>query len=284
MAKLAAVSLLLVGSSVSLAGAAPADRIVSTEVEGTQLKVRLESGRLLVERGAGRRCLGSRLAGGTTRARSHRASRRKTRTTRTGIFFCIGCWSRKRRKIGSIFAAPMHRAHAGRFPLRGQWDDEGRRISESGFTLICASGAIGKCVRFGYKPWKTTKDGDLARGLSRRLRKGGARRLLRQPGNHPRRSADRYLRCARDSAPGCDKAPRQCRSRRRFRSRGRVRRAHARSGERDARCPAGGVPAPCGSPRTASLCRKRCGRGPLRHANDLHPLALDGGVEPPQVH
>ncbi|MBY3465736.1 hypothetical protein HFN80_17260 [Rhizobium laguerreae] len=45
------------------------------------------------------------------------------------------------------------------FPLKGQWDPEGRMISKSGFTLTCSAGAQGKCVRFGYKPWKTLADG-----------------------------------------------------------------------------------------------------------------------------
>ncbi|ANM21850.1 MULTISPECIES: ADYC domain-containing protein [unclassified Rhizobium] len=49
------------------------------------------------------------------------------------------------------------------FPLKGQWDSEGKMISQSGFTLTCSAGAQGKCVRFGYKPWKTLSDGtDLA--------------------------------------------------------------------------------------------------------------------------
>lgn len=45
------------------------------------------------------------------------------------------------------------------FPLKGQWDSEGQLISHSGFTLTCSAGAQGKCVRFGYKPWKTLADG-----------------------------------------------------------------------------------------------------------------------------
>jgi hypothetical protein len=45
------------------------------------------------------------------------------------------------------------------FPLRGQWDPEGQHISDAGFTLTCADGAQGKCVRFGYKPWKTLGNG-----------------------------------------------------------------------------------------------------------------------------
>jgi hypothetical protein len=45
------------------------------------------------------------------------------------------------------------------FPLRGQWDRNGRRISDEGFTLTCAADAQGKCVRFGYKPWKIDPSG-----------------------------------------------------------------------------------------------------------------------------
>ena len=40
------------------------------------------------------------------------------------------------------------------FPLAGQWTPDGRHLRElSAFTITCASGAIGKCVRLGYRPW-----------------------------------------------------------------------------------------------------------------------------------
>lgn len=45
------------------------------------------------------------------------------------------------------------------FPLRGQWDGEGYVLSDQGFTLTCGDGSMGKCVRWGYKPWKTLADG-----------------------------------------------------------------------------------------------------------------------------
>ncbi len=45
------------------------------------------------------------------------------------------------------------------FPLRGQWDREGRHLTDAGFTLTCTAGALGKCVRFGYKPWKILPGG-----------------------------------------------------------------------------------------------------------------------------
>jgi hypothetical protein len=54
---------------------------------------------------------------------------------------------------------PDARGERWAFPLKGQWDAEGRRISDKGFTLTCSAGAQGKCVRFGYKPWKYTPSG-----------------------------------------------------------------------------------------------------------------------------
>lgn len=45
------------------------------------------------------------------------------------------------------------------FPVQGQWDREGTHVSNRGYTLTCGDGAQGKCIRFGYKPWKTLQDG-----------------------------------------------------------------------------------------------------------------------------
>jgi hypothetical protein len=54
---------------------------------------------------------------------------------------------------------PDQQGNRWAFPLRGQWDANGLHISDEGFTLTCATGAQGKCVRFGYKPWKTLPNG-----------------------------------------------------------------------------------------------------------------------------
>lgn len=40
------------------------------------------------------------------------------------------------------------------FPLTGSWKAGRHLRGSAGFTVTCASGAIGKCVRFGYKPWR----------------------------------------------------------------------------------------------------------------------------------
>jgi hypothetical protein len=47
------------------------------------------------------------------------------------------------------------------FPLAGRSTVDGR-MDETGpdaFELVCTSGAQGKCVRFGYRPWEKTPDG-----------------------------------------------------------------------------------------------------------------------------
>jgi len=45
------------------------------------------------------------------------------------------------------------------FPLAGTWTATGEHVAEPGrFAITCTAGAIGKCVRFGYKPWATGPD------------------------------------------------------------------------------------------------------------------------------
>ncbi len=46
------------------------------------------------------------------------------------------------------------------FPLKGTWTSAGDHLpSGPGFSLTCTSGALGKCVRMGYKPWATAGSG-----------------------------------------------------------------------------------------------------------------------------
>jgi hypothetical protein len=48
-------------------------------------------------------------------------------------------------------------------PLHGSWDASRDHVpSATAITFACTSGAIGKCVRFGYKPWKTVGGVSLA--------------------------------------------------------------------------------------------------------------------------
>lgn len=54
---------------------------------------------------------------------------------------------------------PDWRGERWGFPVRGRWDHDGRHVSNDGYTLTCADGAQGKCIRFGYKPWKSLPNG-----------------------------------------------------------------------------------------------------------------------------
>lgn len=43
-------------------------------------------------------------------------------------------------------------------PLTGSWDETGKHTESSDIiTFGCTNGVLAKCVRFGYKPWKTVK-------------------------------------------------------------------------------------------------------------------------------
>jgi hypothetical protein len=57
------------------------------------------------------------------------------------------------------FCQPGPDGIAMAFPLAGTWTASGRHEDQPTFILTCTAGAIGKCVRFGYKPWKTTPEG-----------------------------------------------------------------------------------------------------------------------------
>lgn len=50
--------------------------------------------------------------------------------------------------------------HRAGFPLAARWDAHGRFHADAQhFSLSCTSGAEAKCVRYGYKFWKTAPDG-----------------------------------------------------------------------------------------------------------------------------
>lgn len=60
------------------------------------------------------------------------------------------------------------------FPLSGTWTASGEHVpSEHAFSMTCTSGVNAKCVRMGYKPWKS-RDGtslwDLHQACTRMLR------------------------------------------------------------------------------------------------------------------
>jgi hypothetical protein len=155
MATLLVLFILIIGLS---ARGAEADGIVSTEVEGTQLKVSLASGRRLWSPVLVGAVLNLGLPDGTTgRVRIEQVE--KDPQDPDGDVFLHRLLVAQSPTDWADLCGPDASGARWAFPLRGQWNNEGQRTSESGFTLICASGAIGKCVRMGYKPWKTTTEG-----------------------------------------------------------------------------------------------------------------------------
>src|SRR4051794_6533000 len=154
MLKLAAVLFIF----CLLAGGARADAIASTDVAGTQFRVSLISGRLLDSSALVGAVLNLALPEGTTgHVRIEQVE--KDSKDPDGDIFLHRLLVAEAPTNWVDLCSPDVSGGRWAFPLRGQWNNEGQRTSESGFTLICASGAIGKCVRFGYKPWKTSSVG-----------------------------------------------------------------------------------------------------------------------------
>jgi hypothetical protein len=61
------------------------------------------------------------------------------------------------------YCSPDKKGRRTAIPLAGSWDASGAWSAGDGaLTFACTSGAIGKCVRFGYKPWKTVEGRSLA--------------------------------------------------------------------------------------------------------------------------
>ena len=54
------------------------------------------------------------------------------------------------------YCLPDMEGRSAAIPLQGSWTAQGEFQPGTGrVTFACTSGAIGKCIRFGYKPWKT---------------------------------------------------------------------------------------------------------------------------------
>ena len=58
------------------------------------------------------------------------------------------------------FCAPDPAGERWAFPLIGTWTASGEHLpTPNEFNFVCSAGAIGKCIRLGYKPWKMLSDG-----------------------------------------------------------------------------------------------------------------------------
>jgi hypothetical protein len=58
--------------------------------------------------------------------------------------------------VWNSYCLPDAEGKSRAIPVRGSWRTDGSLDgAEDAVTFACTSGAIGKCIRFGYKPWKT---------------------------------------------------------------------------------------------------------------------------------
>jgi ADYC domain len=156
--------LLVISASVALLSAAAygrdvPDRIVSIVVDGTAFRVSLASGKSLS---------GADLTGAILSLDQPAHAPLKVlvqsvevdpmdpdRETLLYHLLAVDAQTGHRKEL----CDPDAQGQRWAFPLRGQWDTEGRHLSNVGYTLTCADGAQGKCVRFGYKPWKVLPNG-----------------------------------------------------------------------------------------------------------------------------
>ena len=142
-------------------GQAMSDQIAGVQVDGTVLRIRFASGHVM----SGRDLTGATLS--FLQAGPFPPLKVKVESVETDpldpdhetLLYHLLAVDTETGRTGEL-CDPDVRGERWAFPLRGQWNAEGRRVSSSaGFTLTCADGAQGKCVRFGYKPWKTLPNG-----------------------------------------------------------------------------------------------------------------------------
>jgi hypothetical protein len=209
-----------------------ADGIAGVAVDGTQFRVTLRSGQVLDSMALIGAVLTVDLRGGAAR-RVRIVDVRKDPDDPDGEVFLHSMMAADASGHWTALCKPDPAGAAWSFPLRGQWDSEGRRTSEHGFTLTCASGAIGKCVRFGYKPWRTGAGGAALADYHAACVKAVRADYC---GGHGTTRDDRYLRRTGDPAPRHHAPGRGASIRGGVLAVGRgLRRAHPRPGARHAR-------------------------------------------------
>jgi hypothetical protein len=137
-----------------------ADRIQRVDVERTALQIHFASGRVLQGRDLAGTTLSLKLPGvvGPQRVRIGEVVSDPMDPAGEVLLYRMTIWNPATGAEEELCDADPQGEH-WTFPLQGTWDTQGRRLSHQHFTLTCSSGAQGKCLRFGYKPWKTTSGG-----------------------------------------------------------------------------------------------------------------------------
>jgi hypothetical protein len=146
-------------------GRAAEDAPIAVEVVGAAFEVVLANG----ERRQGDRLVGTVLsvedAGGTVSSIRIDEVLPDPRDPDGEItLYRLSVWNAPRGAWENL-CTPDVEGFAGGFPLSGTWTPAGEHQPSNHFALTCTSGVSGKCVRLGYKPWKTRADGISLWGL-----------------------------------------------------------------------------------------------------------------------
>jgi len=150
--------LALLATPICLAVGHAADSVPSLEVAGTQFRITMPDGRVLTSPDlVGAVLDAADETGRIVRVRIDAATRDPSDAD--GDIWLhrfsvpdagTGVWRE--------FCTPGPDGTVAGFPLAGSWAGDGRHErSGSGYTITCTSGAIGKCVRIGYKPWREVR-------------------------------------------------------------------------------------------------------------------------------
>ncbi len=60
------------------------------------------------------------------------------------------------------YCLPDREGRTEAVPLEGWWDSSRNHVASDAITFACTNGALAKCARWGYKPWKTMAGVSLA--------------------------------------------------------------------------------------------------------------------------
>lgn len=132
---------------------------VELEIVGTEL---------IVLRGDGVRVRGDRLVGSTLLALGPEGAAEEVRIDKVEldpndaskeVFLYTFSNFNPQTKQWEPTCAPDAEGRSTGFLLSGSWTSDGEHLRDGQLSVTCTSGAIGKCVLFGYKPWKTLSDG-----------------------------------------------------------------------------------------------------------------------------
>jgi hypothetical protein len=147
----------------TLAQTAPS--VSHVAVEGTRFRVTLSDGRTLTSNQLVGATLTLAMGGGTARVRID-AIERDPEDKTGDMREADGVWlhTLSVQQADGAWTSLCKPGPDGRrqgFPVAGAMTPDGRlqAAAPERFEITCTSGAQGKCIRFGYKPWQTASDG-----------------------------------------------------------------------------------------------------------------------------